>query len=66
MAGGAEIDVSGSDVEVVSTMGAGDAFFGTLAAGLAAAEWDVAGSRQLLVEAAAEAARACTHWGALS
>jgi sugar/nucleoside kinase (ribokinase family) len=65
MRGAAEADESGIGVDVVSTLGAGDAFMGTLAAGLAAAGWDPAGAKAALATAVETSARACTHWGAL-
>ncbi len=65
MRGEAEAEVPGVEVEVVSTLGAGDAFMGTLIAGLAAAGWDPAAARTALAPAVEASARACTHWGAL-
>lgn len=53
-------------VEVVSPLGAGDAFMGSLAAGLAGLGWDLARVFEVLPQAAADATRACGHWGARS
>lgn len=65
MRGAAEADEGGVEVEVVSTLGAGDAFMGTLVAGLAAVGWEPARAGGALAPAVAASARACTHWGAL-
>jgi fructokinase len=51
-------------VEVVSPLGAGDAFMGSLIAGLDRAGWDLAVTGDLLGEACREAGRACRLWGA--
>ena len=51
-------------VEVVSPLGAGDAFMGSLIAGLDRAGWDLAATGDLLGEACREAGRACRLWGA--
>jgi fructokinase len=53
------------DVEVVSPMGAGDAFMGALAAALAERDWDLARAVEALVPAAAAGSAACGHWGAI-
>jgi sugar/nucleoside kinase (ribokinase family) len=53
------------EVEVVSTLGAGDAFMGTLVAGIAARGWAPARAGEALEPALAAAAEACTRWGAL-
>jgi sugar/nucleoside kinase (ribokinase family) len=66
MRGEVEADVPGVEVEVVSTMGAGDTFLGTLVAGLAAASWDAGGAAEIMTAAVGEAAAACTRWGALA
>jgi fructokinase len=61
-------EVPGRAAQVVSAIGAGDAFFGTLLAGLQAAGWD-AGDPSLrdALDAAAEAgARATESWGAVA
>jgi len=65
MRGAAQADAAGVDVDVVSTLGAGDAFMGTLVAGLAAAGWDPAGAPGALPAAVEASAHACTRWGAL-
>jgi hypothetical protein len=51
---------------VVSTLGAGDAFMGTLAAHLGAVGWDPAGAEPALAAAVGESTRACGHWGAIA
>ncbi len=51
-------------IEVLSPLGAGDAFMGSLAAGLARLDWDLARVSEVLPEAAADATRVCAHWGA--
>ena len=53
-------------VEVVSPLGAGDAFMGALAAGLAAVGWDPARAAEALPAAVAAGAQACNGWGAQS
>jgi fructokinase len=57
-------DVDAVPVDVVSTIGAGDAFTGTLVARLATND-GAATVAAALREAAAAAARACSHWGSL-
>jgi sugar/nucleoside kinase (ribokinase family) len=64
--GAAEGRAEGVTVDVVSPMGAGDAFMGTLAAGLGTRGWDPARVADCLPEAVAAGARACTSWGALA
>jgi len=54
----------GVEVEVVSTLGAGDAFMGTLAAGLSKAGWEAARADEALPDAVAASAEACKIWGA--
>jgi sugar/nucleoside kinase (ribokinase family) len=54
----------GVEVEVVSTMGAGDAFMGTLAAGLAKRGWDASRAVDALPDAVAASSAACTGWAA--
>jgi sugar/nucleoside kinase (ribokinase family) len=54
----------GVEVEVVSTMGAGDAFMGTLAAGLANRGWDPAAAADALPDAVRASAAVCTGWAA--
>jgi fructokinase len=66
MRGAAEADADGIEVQVVSPLGAGDAFMGALIAGLAAAEWDATRAGEALDEAVEAGARACTHWGAIA
>jgi sugar/nucleoside kinase (ribokinase family) len=66
MRGAVEAEVDGIEVDVVSTLGAGDAFMGTLAAHLGAAGWDPAGAEPALAAAVGERARACAHWGAIA
>lgn len=51
-------------VEMVSPLGAGDAFMGRLIAGLDRVGWDLALTGDLLGEACLEAGRACQAWGA--
>jgi len=51
-------------VELVSPLGAGDAFMGTLAAGLHATGFDLGRAEPALRAAAEQGARACTHLGA--
>jgi sugar/nucleoside kinase (ribokinase family) len=65
MRGAAAADHGGIEVEVVSTLGAGDAFMGTLAAHLGAAAWDPAGGEAAVAAAVEASARTCTHWGAI-
>ncbi len=50
---------------VVTTLGAGDAFMGTLVGGLAAREWDPAAAAEALGPALDAAAETCARWGAL-
>lgn len=63
--GACEAESRPPEVEVVSTIGAGDAFMGTLVAGIASRGWDAARAGEALGPALEAAARACTHWGAL-
>lgn len=63
-AGAVEAGHRPEPVEVVSPLGAGDAFMGTLAAGLASLDWDLARADELLPAAASAAGRACTRLGA--
>jgi sugar/nucleoside kinase (ribokinase family) len=58
-------EVAGVPVEVVSPMGAGDAFMGALAAGLDRLGWELERAVEALPEAAAAASRACETWGAI-
>jgi sugar/nucleoside kinase (ribokinase family) len=52
-------------VEVVSSLGAGDAFMGTLVAGIAARAWHAGRASEALAPALEASARVCTHWGSL-
>ena len=63
--GGADADSPGVDVEVVSPLGAGDAFMGALAAGFAKRGWDASAVGEVLPEANAAGARACAEWRAV-
>ncbi len=63
--GACEAEAPAPAVEVVSTLGAGDAFMGTLVAGLAERDWDLARADEALVPALQAAAEACTRWSAL-
>lgn len=63
--GACEAELPAPEVEVVSTLGAGDAFMGTLVAGLAATGWDAARAEEALGPALDAAAEACTRWAAL-
>jgi fructokinase len=63
--GACEADAPGVDVEVVSTLGAGDAFMGTLVAGLAERDWDPSRAAEALGPALEAAAEACTRYSAL-
>ena len=64
MRGAASAEESSPPVEVVSPLGAGDAFMGAFAAGLAAVDWDPERGGEALKGAVAAGARACTGWGA--
>jgi fructokinase len=64
MRGAASGEASSPDVEVVSPLGAGDAFMGALAAGLAAVGWDPERGAEALPGAVEAGARACSGWGA--
>jgi sugar/nucleoside kinase (ribokinase family) len=63
--GEARGDVDGVEVDLVSPMGAGDAFTGTLAAGLAERGWDPGRTDEALPAAVAAGAEACASWGAV-
>jgi sugar/nucleoside kinase (ribokinase family) len=52
-------------VEVVSPMGAGDAFMGAFAAALAERNWDLSSADEALAPAVAAGSAACAHWGAI-
>ena len=58
-------EVAAYPAQVVSTVGAGDAFTGTLAARLALSDYYPAAVAAGLDEAAHAAARACERWGSL-
>jgi sugar/nucleoside kinase (ribokinase family) len=64
MRGAASAEASSPPVEVVSPLGAGDAFMGALAAGLAKVEWEPERAAEALPGAVEAGARACTGWGA--
>ena len=63
-AGAAETEYTPPEAEVVSPLGAGDAFMGALAAGLAGLDWDFSRVAEVLPAAAAAGSAACAHWGA--
>ena len=63
--GACEVDQPGVEVEVVSTLGAGDAFMGTLAAGFAAGAWKPGAGPGAVAAAVEAGARACTVWRAV-
>lgn len=63
--GACEAEASAPQVEVVSTLGAGDAFMGTLVARIAERDWDLTRAGEALAPALEAAAQACTRWGAL-
>jgi sugar/nucleoside kinase (ribokinase family) len=60
-----DADVPGADVEVLSTVGAGDVLTGVLLARLAVTGFYPPAVAAALPEAVAEAALACRRWGAL-
>jgi sugar/nucleoside kinase (ribokinase family) len=64
MRGAANAEQASPDVDVVSPLGAGDAFMGALAAGLAEVDWDPERGAEALKGAVEAGARACTGWGA--
>jgi sugar/nucleoside kinase (ribokinase family) len=64
MRGAASAEARGVEVDVVSTLGAGDAFMGTLAAGLATVGWDGARAGEALPAAVSASAEVCRIWGA--
>ncbi len=66
MRGAAEADVPAAEIDLVSPLGAGDAFMGALAAALAELEWDARGGAAALPTAVEAGTAACRHWGALS
>jgi sugar/nucleoside kinase (ribokinase family) len=63
--GACEAEMPATDVEVVSTLGAGDAFMGTLVAELAKLDWDSSRAEKALGPALDAAADAFTRWSAL-
>jgi sugar/nucleoside kinase (ribokinase family) len=63
--GACEAAAPAPQVEVVSTLGAGDAFMGTLVAGLATRDWELGRADEVLPAALDAAARACARWAAL-
>ncbi len=67
MRGVERADVAAPRVEVISAMGAGDAFTGTLVAWLARHRFAVCDTAMpmAVADAAGAAARACRHWGSL-
>ncbi|MFN8160299.1 MAG: PfkB family carbohydrate kinase [Solirubrobacterales bacterium] len=64
MRGASAGEVASPPVEVVAPLGAGDAFMGALAAGLAELDWDGGRAAEALPGAAAAGAAACGRWGA--
>jgi fructokinase len=65
MRGACEAEAPAPEVEVVSTLGAGDAFMGTLVAELAHRDWELARAGEALEPALHAAAEACARWAAL-
>ncbi|MDQ2621818.1 MAG: carbohydrate kinase [Actinomycetota bacterium] len=63
-AGAAEATHQPPSTDVVSPLGAGDAFMGALAAGLARLDWDFSRAGEILDEASGIAMSVCAHWGA--
>ncbi|HEV2999874.1 MAG TPA: PfkB family carbohydrate kinase [Solirubrobacteraceae bacterium] len=63
--GGMRLDVPGVPAHPISTVGAGDAFMGTVVAGLAATRFYPAAIAAALRDAVAEGARATERWSAL-
>ncbi len=63
-AGAAEEVFTPEDCAVTSPLGAGDAFMGALAAGLALRSWDFRRIAEVLPEATAAGSAACGHWRA--
>jgi fructokinase len=66
MRGVAQADVTAPAVDLVSALGAGDAFTGALVAGLATIEWDARRAAEALPAAVEAGSDACTTWGALT
>ena len=65
MRGACEAELPAPEVEVVTTLGAGDAFMGTLVGGLAGLGWDLSRADEALPAALDAAADACSRWSAL-
>jgi fructokinase len=63
--GARRADAGSRPADVLSTLGAGDVFTGVLLARLALGGFDVSAVAPAMEEAAAAAATACEHWGAL-
>jgi fructokinase len=63
--GACEAELPAPRVDVVSTLGAGDAFMGTFVAGLAQRGWEASLASEALGPALDAAAEACTRWAAL-
>ena len=63
-AGAAETELEPPIGDVVSPLGAGDAFMGALAAGLCRTGWDFSRVAEVLPDAAEAGTAACGHWGA--
>jgi sugar/nucleoside kinase (ribokinase family) len=63
--GAVEAEAPSPEVDVVSTIGAGDAFTGTFVAGLAKRGWDASRAADALEPALVAAAEACTRMSAL-
>ncbi|MBM3667761.1 MAG: hypothetical protein FJW90_09845 [Actinobacteria bacterium] len=66
MRGACEAEAPAPEVELVSSIGAGDAFMGTLVAELHRREWRTESAGEALAPALAAAAEACTHWSAIA
>ena len=62
--GACRAEITPPQVEMVSPLGAGDIFMGTLAGGLHRAGWRLAGAGAVMEAAAEAAAQACTRLGA--
>jgi fructokinase len=62
---GMRLDVRAQPAQVRSTVGAGDVFLGVVIAHLGTSDYYASSLAAALPEAAAEAAQACSRWGAL-
>lgn len=62
--GACDVEVAPPEVEMVSPLGAGDVFMGTLAAGLWQRGWTMGDGASSIEAAAAAGAEACSHLGA--